>query len=102
MKTWTEKSKWLKQHGYIILAAPDGSGWTATNNNGLQVDFNETAMSVHNEAGNTVTGWLEMDLLSFELQTIALGIVHLTAQERDEMQAILNENYALQFTNHLS
>jgi hypothetical protein len=59
-------------------------------------------MTVHNEAGNQVTGWLEMDLLAFELLTVSLGIVHLTTQEREGMQRIINDNYAHSFLNHLS
>jgi hypothetical protein len=102
MRTWLEKFKWLKQHNYTNLAAPAGTGWTSTSEQGLQIDFSETTMKVHNEAGNIVTGWMEMHLAEFKLLTVSLNLVHLTAEERDEMQSILNENYVLQFTNRLS
>jgi hypothetical protein len=102
MITWSEKFKWLRRHGYTILAAPDGAGWTATSEQGLKIDFNLTMMTVHNEPGNLVTGWLQMGTQSFKLLTVSLGIIYLTAEERDEMQSVINENYARQFLNQLS
>jgi hypothetical protein len=74
MITWTKKFKWLEQHRYIVLAAPNGSGWTATSEQGLKIDFNLTTMVVHNDAGNQITGWLEMRLTEFKLLTVSLNL----------------------------